>query len=69
VGIALLGTTPATPNIPLRIYGSEILAGTGCGINYTALYLIIPRVVERRDLGEQADDNLKSLTGRNCHLY
>ncbi|KAI1409179.1 putative multidrug resistance protein fnx1 [Hypoxylon sp. FL1857] len=46
IGFALLGTLPATLDIPPRIYGFEILAGFGCGMNFTPLFLAIPQVVE-----------------------
>ncbi|KAI0169916.1 major facilitator superfamily MFS-1 [Hypoxylon sp. FL1284] len=49
VGFALLATVPNTLTIPPRIYGFEILAGFGAGMNYTPLLLIVPRTVELRD--------------------
>ncbi|KAI1817164.1 putative multidrug resistance protein fnx1 [Poronia punctata] len=49
VGFALLGTLPDTLDIPPRIYGFEILAGFGCGMNFTPLFIVITRAVEQRD--------------------
>ncbi|KAI1773179.1 putative multidrug resistance protein fnx1 [Hypoxylon cercidicola] len=49
LGFALLGTLPSTLEIPARIYGFEILAGWGCGINFALLFILIPWVNEKRD--------------------
>ncbi|OTB09508.1 hypothetical protein M426DRAFT_6778 [Hypoxylon sp. CI-4A] len=49
LGFALLGTLPSTLDIPHRIYGGEILAGWGCGINFALLFILIPWVNEKRD--------------------
>lgn len=52
VGFALLGTLPLTPGIPARIYGYELVAGWGCGMNFSLLTIAIPLVVESRDRGK-----------------
>ncbi|KAI1139297.1 putative multidrug resistance protein fnx1 [Hypoxylon sp. FL0543] len=49
LGFALLGTLPSTLTIPPRIYGFEILAGWGCGINFALLFIMIPWVNEKPD--------------------
>ncbi|KAI0011598.1 putative multidrug resistance protein fnx1 [Xylariaceae sp. FL0662B] len=49
IGFSLLGTLPSTLEIPSRIYGFEIIAGWGCGINFALLFLLIPFVNEKRD--------------------
>ncbi|KAI0835899.1 putative multidrug resistance protein fnx1 [Hypoxylon sp. FL0890] len=49
IGFALLGTLPSTLTIPPRIYGFEIIAGWGCGINFALLFIMIPFVNEKRD--------------------
>ncbi|KAI0010709.1 putative multidrug resistance protein fnx1 [Xylariaceae sp. FL0662B] len=49
LGFALLGTLPPTLDIPPQIYGFEILAGLGCGINFALLFVMIPFVNEKRD--------------------
>ncbi|KAI6090284.1 major facilitator superfamily domain-containing protein [Hypoxylon rubiginosum] len=49
LGFALLGTLPSTLEIPARIYGFEILAGWGCGINFALLFILIPWVNDKRD--------------------
>lgn len=54
LGFALLGTLPATLDIPPRIYGFEVIAGWGCGINFTLLFVVIQFVNEKRDNGESA---------------
>lgn len=55
LGFALLATAPVSMDIPARIYGYQILAGFGCGINNAALLLIVPFVVEYRDKGTLID--------------
>lgn len=54
IGFALLGTLPLSleNEIPSRIYGFEFLAGFGCGMNFTPLFLLIPSVVLPRDQGK-----------------
>ncbi|KAI1760378.1 putative multidrug resistance protein fnx1 [Hypoxylon sp. FL1150] len=49
LGFSLLGTLPSTLEIPARIYGFEILAGWGCGINFALLFILIPWVNDKRD--------------------
>ncbi|KAI1850144.1 hypothetical protein JX266_004523 [Neoarthrinium moseri] len=49
VGFALLGTLPLTPGIPARIYGYELIAGWGCGMNFSLLTIALPLVNENRD--------------------
>lgn len=52
IGFALLGTLPVTLDIPAQIYGFELLARFGCGINFMPLFLVIPKMVELRDQGK-----------------
>ncbi|KAH9892320.1 putative multidrug resistance protein fnx1 [Xylariomycetidae sp. FL2044] len=49
IGLALLGTLPLTKDVPSRFYGFEILAGWGCGLNYSLLLIAIPIVNSKRD--------------------
>ncbi|KAH7304787.1 major facilitator superfamily domain-containing protein [Stachybotrys elegans] len=49
IGFALLGTLPFTSEIPARMYGYEIIAGWGCGMNFSLLTIAIPLVIEARD--------------------
>ncbi|KAI1753641.1 putative multidrug resistance protein fnx1 [Xylaria castorea] len=49
LGFALIGTLTSTLDIPYRIYGFQVLAGWGCGINFSLLFILIPFVNERRD--------------------
>ncbi|QLI71431.1 Multidrug resistance protein 3 [Metarhizium brunneum] len=49
LGFGLLGTLPAMLEIPARIYGYELIAGWGCGINFSLLFLMVPFVIEKRD--------------------
>lgn len=52
LGFALIGTLPSTLDIPSRIYGFQILAGWGCGINFSLLFILIPFFNEKRDHGK-----------------
>ncbi|KAF2970349.1 hypothetical protein GQX73_g3234 [Xylaria multiplex] len=49
LGFALMGTLPSTLDIPSRIYGFQVIAGWGCGINFSLLFILIPFVNEKRD--------------------
>ncbi|KAH8890386.1 putative multidrug resistance protein fnx1 [Thozetella sp. PMI_491] len=49
VGYALLATLPVSLDIAPRMYGFEIIAGFGCGMNFIMFFLMIPRVTEPRD--------------------
>ncbi|KAI0481174.1 putative efflux pump antibiotic resistance protein [Xylariaceae sp. FL0804] len=49
IGFALLSTLPFTTYIPARIYGFEILAGWGCGMQFSLLSIAIPIVNDSRD--------------------
>ncbi|KAH9905927.1 putative multidrug resistance protein fnx1 [Xylariomycetidae sp. FL2044] len=49
VGFALLGTLPTTTTIPARIYGFQVIAGWGCGMNFSLLLVAIPFVTPRAD--------------------
>uniref|UniRef100_A0A8H7N8R8 Major facilitator superfamily (MFS) profile domain-containing protein n=1 Tax=Bionectria ochroleuca TaxID=29856 RepID=A0A8H7N8R8_BIOOC len=49
IGFALLGTLPVEPDIPARMYGYQVIAGWGCGMNFSLLTIAIPLVIEGRD--------------------
>jgi hypothetical protein len=49
IGFALLGTLPLSLDIPHQMYGYEIIAGFGVGMNFAFLFLIIPQTAEPRD--------------------
>ena len=51
VGFALLTTIPFTLNTIPAMYGYEVIAGFGIGINITLLILMTPFSVEKRDHG------------------
>lgn len=48
IGFSLLGTLPATLEIPRQMYGFEFIAGWGCGMNFSLLFVMIPYVNEKR---------------------
>ncbi|KAK7697322.1 hypothetical protein SLS64_013670 [Diaporthe eres] len=56
LGFALMATLPSTLEVPKRIYGFEVIAGWGCGINFSLLFLMIPFIVEKRDHATQGHD-------------
>ncbi|KAI0429506.1 putative multidrug resistance protein fnx1 [Xylaria sp. FL1042] len=49
VGFALIGTLPSDLDIPSQIYGYQVLAGWGCGINFALLFILIPFVNKKQD--------------------
>ncbi|KAI0150189.1 major facilitator superfamily domain-containing protein [Xylariaceae sp. FL1272] len=49
IGFSVLGTLPTTVSIPPSIYGGEFLAGLGCGMNFSLLFIMIPLINESRD--------------------
>lgn len=51
-GFALLGTLPFTHEAPASIFGYQIIAGWGCGMNFSLLFVMIPFVIEKKYLGK-----------------
>ncbi|KAK6210507.1 hypothetical protein LQW54_006115 [Pestalotiopsis sp. IQ-011] len=49
-GFALLGTLPFTHEAPAGIFGYQIIAGWGCGMNFSLLFVMIPFVIEKKYL-------------------
>ncbi|KAI1113663.1 putative multidrug resistance protein fnx1 [Nemania sp. NC0429] len=49
IGFTLLGTLPDTLTIPHRMYGFDVIAGFGCGMSFTPLFLVITRAVDSTD--------------------
>jgi hypothetical protein len=52
IGFALLSAVPVSTSIPARVYGFQVIAGFGCGINIYALLILVPFVIEPRDKGK-----------------
>jgi len=52
IGFALLATLTESSTIPARMYGFQVIAGFGCGINISTLVLMVPFCVEFRDKGK-----------------
>ncbi|KAI0188247.1 putative multidrug resistance protein fnx1, partial [Astrocystis sublimbata] len=65
LGFALLGKLPDTLEIPARIYGFQVLAGFGCGMNFSVLLVLMPIVTEKRDnaVGLGAGNQLRFIGG------
>jgi MFS family permease len=57
IGFALLAFVPVTSGVPARVYGFQVIAGFGCGINISTLLLLVPFVVEYRDKGEYSSSS------------
>ncbi|KAM7191826.1 Major facilitator superfamily domain containing protein [Rhypophila sp. PSN 637] len=49
VGCALLGTQSTMVEISATVYGSQVVAGMGCGMTYQMFYLLIPFTVAESD--------------------
>ena len=58
IGFSLLATLPESSHIPPRMYGYQVIAGFGCGMNISNLILIVPFTVEFRDKGTDYDMSL-----------
>lgn len=56
IGCALLGTQSAPDGISATVYGSQVIAGIGCGMTYQIFYLLIPFTVADSDKGKQKKD-------------
>lgn len=53
IGTGLLTTLPTDDSLPKAVYAYEALAGLGGGATFALVILLVPYVVERRDLGMQ----------------
>lgn len=51
IGFALPASVPVSTSIPARVYGFQVIAGFGCGINISTLLLLVPFVIDYRDKG------------------
>lgn len=51
IGFALPASVPVSTSIPARVYGFQVIAGFGCGINISTLLLLVPLVIDYRDKG------------------
>ncbi|GAB1315320.1 hypothetical protein MFIFM68171_05530 [Madurella fahalii] len=49
VSYALLSALSASLQVETKVYGYLILAGFGCGLTYTMVYIVVPFTVEKRD--------------------
>ncbi|KAK7967305.1 uncharacterized protein PG986_001582, partial [Apiospora aurea] len=49
VGLALITTLPTSSTVIPGTYGYQVVAGFGCGISYSVLYLMIPFTTGARD--------------------
>jgi hypothetical protein len=57
IGFSLLASLPKTSYLPPRMYGYQVIAGFGCGINISMLVLMVPFTVEFRDKGKPSACN------------
>ncbi|KAH7070078.1 major facilitator superfamily domain-containing protein, partial [Paraphoma chrysanthemicola] len=65
IGFALLASVPVSTSVPARVYGFQVIAGFGCGINISTLLLLVPFVVQYRDkaVGMGAVSQLRIMGG------
>jgi len=61
VGTICLSRTPTTYQVSAAQYGFQILAGTGVGFFNAVLILLVPIVLERRDLGKSSINDAQCL--------
>lgn len=61
VGTILLSKTSTGLQIPRAQYGFQVLTGTGVGFFNAALILLVPYVLEKRDLGKKFFDAIASV--------
>jgi hypothetical protein len=52
VGVVLLSRISTSPEIDTAQYGFQVLAGFGNGMINASLIILIPYIMEKRDLGE-----------------
>lgn len=52
VGVVLLSQISTSPEIDGAQYGFQVLAGIGTGMVNAAILLVVPYIVEKKDLGE-----------------
>jgi dipeptide/tripeptide permease len=53
IGIVLLSRISTSPKIDSTQYGFQVLAGLGTGMINAGLIILVPYIMEKRDLGEQ----------------
>ena len=63
IGFALMGTLPTSLDMPKRIYAFQVIAGLGCGMNFTLLFVMIPFIVEKRYHGKSYRNIAQLLLG------
>jgi hypothetical protein len=52
IGLSLLSTlSNSDQNFPPSVYGYQIILGVGFGISFATVVMMIPLVVEKRDMG------------------
>jgi hypothetical protein len=52
IGVVLLSRISTSPEIDTAQYGFQVLAGFGNGMINASLIILIPYIMEKRDLGE-----------------
>jgi dipeptide/tripeptide permease len=52
IGIVLLSRISTSPEIDTSQYGFQVIAGLGTGMINAALIILVPYIMEKRDLGE-----------------
>jgi hypothetical protein len=70
IGITLLSRISTSTEIDRSQYGFQVLAGIGTGFINAGLIILVPYIMEKRDLGEQLCPRhlLQVLTSHSCRL-
>jgi dipeptide/tripeptide permease len=55
IGVVLLSRISTSPHIDSAQYGFQVLAGLGTGMINAALIILVPYIMEKRDLGKRTN--------------
>jgi drug/metabolite transporter (DMT)-like permease len=55
IGVVLLSRISTSPHIDSTQYGFQVLAGLGTGMINAALIILVPYIMEKRDLGKKTN--------------
>jgi hypothetical protein len=71
IGITLLSRISTSTHIDSTQYGFQVLAGIGTGFINAGLIILVPYIMEKRDLGEQSTSHHEAqlLTSHSCWFF
>lgn len=67
IGCALLGTQSTPDSISGTVYGSQVIAGVGCGMTYQIFYLLIAFTSVEADKGKR--NHLVTIQAEACRYH